>query len=42
MFFYVYSKYVGSCLMHIQNMAGAALFYHLGAQSNTTGLHDAD
>ncbi len=27
--------------MHIQNMAGAAvLFYYIGAQSNTPGLHD--
>jgi hypothetical protein len=26
--------------MRIQNMAGAALFYHMGAQSNTIGLRD--
>ncbi len=28
--------------MCIQNMAGAALFYHVGAQSNTAGLHDVN
>jgi hypothetical protein len=26
--------------MLIQTMAGAALFYHIGAQSNTIGLRD--
>ncbi len=26
--------------MRIQNMAGAALFDHIGAQSNTIGLRD--
>ncbi len=26
--------------MRIQNMAGAALFYHEGAKSYTTGLYD--
>jgi hypothetical protein len=26
--------------MHIQNIAGAALFYHVDTYSNTTGLHD--
>ncbi len=29
--FYAHSKCVGSCLMLIQNIAGAALFYHVGA-----------
>ncbi len=24
-------KYLGNCSMYIQNMAGAALFYHIGA-----------
>jgi hypothetical protein len=37
---YVHSKRVRSCSMRIQNMAGAALFSHIGAKSNTTGLHD--
>jgi hypothetical protein len=35
-----HSKYLGSCSMPIQNMAGAALFDHIGAKSNTKGLHD--
>ncbi len=28
--------------MHIQNIAGAALFYHVGTQSNTTGVNDVN
>ncbi len=31
---YAHSKYPGNCSMRIQNMAGAALFDHIGAQSN--------
>jgi hypothetical protein len=34
------SKYLGNCSTHIQNIAGAALFYHIGAKSNTIGLLD--
>jgi hypothetical protein len=37
---YAHSKCLGNCSMRIQNMAGAALFYHVGAQSNTVGLRD--
>jgi hypothetical protein len=36
-----HSKCVGSCSMLIQNMARTALFYHVGAYSNTSSLHDA-
>ncbi len=35
-----HSKCLGNCSMRIQNMAGAALFYHIGVQSNTIGLRD--
>jgi hypothetical protein len=28
---YAHSKCLGNCSMRIQNMAGAALFYHIGA-----------
>jgi hypothetical protein len=28
---YVHSKCIGNCSMCIQSMAGAALFYHIGA-----------
>jgi hypothetical protein len=31
MFLYAHSKCIGSCSIHIQNMAGAALFYNVGA-----------
>jgi hypothetical protein len=37
---YAHSKCIGSCSMRIQNMAGAAPFYHIGALSNTSTLHD--
>ncbi len=37
---YAHSKCLGNCSMRIQNMAGAALFYHISAQSNTIGLRD--
>ncbi len=37
---YAHSKCLGNCSMRIQNTAGAALFYHIGAQSNTVGLSD--
>ncbi len=39
---YAHSKCIGSCSTSIQNMAGAALFHHVGAQSNTTGLRDVN
>jgi hypothetical protein len=37
---YAHSKCLVNCSMRIQNMAGAALFYHIGAQSYTIGLRD--
>jgi hypothetical protein len=37
---YSHSKCLGNRSMRIQNMAGAGLFDHIGAQSNTIGLHD--
>jgi hypothetical protein len=37
--FYPHSKCVVSCSMRSLNMAGAALFYHVGIESNKTGLH---
>jgi hypothetical protein len=30
-YLYAHSKCLGNCSMRIQNMAGAALFYHIGA-----------
>jgi hypothetical protein len=42
MLLYAHSKCVRSCSMLIQNMAEAALFYHVGTQSNTTGFHDVN
>jgi hypothetical protein len=37
---YAHSKCLGNSSMRIQNLAGAALFYNIGAQSNTIGLRD--
>ncbi len=37
---YAHSKCLGNCSKRIQNIAGAAPFYHIGAQSNTIGLRD--
>ncbi len=40
MLLYAHSKGLRNCSMRIQNVAGTALFYHIGAQSNTVGLRD--
>jgi hypothetical protein len=39
---YAHLKCVESSSMLIQNMEGAALFYHVSAQSNTIRLHDVN
>jgi hypothetical protein len=37
-----HSKCLGNFSMRIQHMAGAALFYHIGAQSNAIDLRDVN